>query len=487
MRTIKWTPVIVTIMIIALAITLSYVGCGGSSSSSSGSSAPAASVRLGVITTTAGLTVFNQTVALSDTDASYSSYPGFQFAFPGQANYWDLGSNFSLEDGGDDQFDGAMQLAISATNFVSDQAYSELTYMTPVLGAADGVIVAKVISTSLSSSNDGTVFNYSPISGVYSVALNAISDARVKQTINLAGATTPITLTWSDSVSLDTGSFTGEPAGSFEVNIRSITGTLLENISIGGSGTAATAVLSAYAGQTIVLSFEQRSSYSNCSLIDDVSIKGNNGTEYVTNGDFETENLNGWTTNSPQELQNVTSGPRVIEGLTVTRSFYTVPNKLWGRWVDVFENNTITDTCVTITYTTNLGSDSYGIVYTTTATAGKALIGWDGSGDDRDLGLVFGSADKVDFLSDDGLNAGNAGGMIYVSYNITVTAGSRVAIVNFVIMDGINTGETASDITAKATAIDAEAVKIANNFWTDVQYREGMTQKQIDAILNFHR
>jgi alpha-tubulin suppressor-like RCC1 family protein len=35
MRRIKWTPVIVTMMIIALAMTLSYVGCGGSSSSGS--------------------------------------------------------------------------------------------------------------------------------------------------------------------------------------------------------------------------------------------------------------------------------------------------------------------------------------------------------------------------------------------------------------------------------------------------------------------
>ena len=52
-------------------------------------------------------------------------------------------------------------------------------------------------------------------------------------------------------------------------------------------------------------------------------------------------------------------------------------------------------------------------------------------------------------------------------------------------MNGINTGETASAITDKATAIDTEVLRILNNFWSDVQYREGMTQEQIDAVLNF--
>jgi hypothetical protein len=52
-------------------------------------------------------------------------------------------------------------------------------------------------------------------------------------------------------------------------------------------------------------------------------------------------------------------------------------------------------------------------------------------------------------------------------------------------MNGVDTGETATDITAQATAIDAEAVTIVDNFWADGQYRTGMTQDQIDSIVNF--
>jgi hypothetical protein len=255
--------------------------------------------------------------------------------------------------------------------------------------------------------------------------------------------------------------------------------------------TAVTATLDAYAGQIIVLSFEARYSDAgdNKCLIDDISVKDGDDTEYVTNGDFETGNLNGWTTNTPTEVQNVTSGAREIDGLTITRSFYTVPNKFWGRWVDVFENNTDETITATVVYETDLGSDSYGIIYetpgTTTTAVTKAITAWDGNTDDRDIGMVFGINDGVDFTSDTALEEGGGSEYIDTTYEITVTAGSRVAIVNFIVMNGVDTGLTAEDIDAKATAIDAEVLKIVNDFWKDRQYRNGMTQKQIDAILNF--
>jgi hypothetical protein len=48
-----------------------------------------------------------------------------------------------------------------------------------------------------------------------------------------------------------------------------------------------------------------------------------------------------------------------------------------------------------------------------------------------------------------------------------------------------NTGLPAVNITMKATDIDTEAANIVGNFWTDAQYRRGMTQEQIEAISNF--
>ena len=58
------------------------------------------------------------------------------------------------------------------------------------------------------------------------------------------------------------------------------------------------------------------------------------------------------------------------------------------------------------------------------------------------------------------------------------------SIVNFIIMDGTATGNVVplNDITKKASAIDAAAADILASFWTDTQYRRGMTQQQLDAI-----
>jgi hypothetical protein len=200
--------------------------------------------------------------------------------------------------------------------------------------------------------------------------------------------------------------------------------------------------------------------------------------------------------NNPVELQNMTSSPETIDGLDVTRSFYTVPNKLWGRWVDVFENQTAAAITATVEYDTNLGSDDCGILYLTPGTGGQALTGWDGtaqetpavpdsSSNDRDFGFVFGTVDSVDFTTATAIDACDGSDGITHSYTITVEPGQKAAIVNFIIMNGIDTGETATDATALATAIDTEAKAIVAHFWTDGQYRTGMTQEQIDVIVNF--
>lgn len=290
----------------------------------------------------------------------------------------------------------------------------------------------------------------------------------------------------------------GMPA-SLKVVIRSpVDDSLLKTLQTvtGIDSNSYVADLSAYVGQSIIVSFEISSSGYGPNLIDDISVTDAGPTEYVFNGDFENGSIVGWSTNAPNELQNMTSAEETLAGLTVTRSFYTVPDKLWGRWVDVFKNETAAAISATVEYDADLGSDGYGILYRTPDTAGLALTGWDGkaqedppdpasSSNDRDFAFVFGTVDNLIFDSADAINTGNGSENIDHSYDITVAPGETVAIVNFVVMNGVDTGETAVDASARAMAIDVEAKKIVDDFWKDGQYRSGMTQAQIDAILNF--
>jgi hypothetical protein len=455
-------------LLLAVFLALTASGCKLFGSNSDNSSTPAAAPA--PAPTFNPVTVFNQTIAATDGDWT---------PFPGQANYWDIDSDFSLSDGYDDQCDGCLNMTVGGTDFPFDQDYSELTFSSPTMGSADGVIAATV--------TDGNDSDAYVINDTYSGALGPISNARLQQTLNLTAATGTVSLSWNDDWNLNTGNMANEPDPVYQVVLRDTSGNLLETLfDTDGNGTQGSADLTAYAGSSVVLSFERNGpAYADYVVVDDVSVTDGGAVEYVTNGDFETGDLTGWTANSPSERQNMTSGVRNLEGLDVTRSFYTVPNKKWGRWVDVFENNTGAPISTTVTYYSNLGSDNYGIIYYTPNTGNQALTTWDGGTGDRDVGFVFGNATTVDFTSDDGIGNGNGSDGITHTYDITVPAGGRVAIVNFMIMNGTDTGSTAVDITDLATDIDTEAKLIVDNFWTDGQYRAGMTQAQINAIENF--
>lgn len=95
------------------SIFLMLNGCGGNGGSTSGTTPQPVVIPpvddnntppppVEPIQVKPGITVFNQTVPVEDDDSA---------VFPGQANYWDLDTDGSIDDGYDDQFDGAIQMA----------------------------------------------------------------------------------------------------------------------------------------------------------------------------------------------------------------------------------------------------------------------------------------------------------------------------------------------------------------------------------------
>jgi hypothetical protein len=463
-----------------LPIFLLLLGCGGGSSG-----AGVEPLVLGTATTERGNTTFRQTVAMEDTDT-------YEY-FPGQANVWDLNGDLSISDGGDDQFDGAMSLYVDGASF-DYLNYEDLTFYSPAMGSAQGVLVAAVVEgVEKNYSNSGP---FPALGGTYSAYLNDISDGRLYQAVDLSNAHGDITLSWSWNVNVAEGQIEGF-SPFLRVVVRSNAGEELDELFLirRDENDSHSVTLNDYADENVIISFEIRSSGYGPNLIDDISITDGNNTQFIVNGDFETGDLTGWSTNSPAEFQNITTVEVPLSSLTVTRSFYTVPNKLWGRWVDVFKNETDAPVTATISYSSDLGSDDYGILYLTPGTDGHALTCWDGrayasptptsSENDRDVAFVFGAVADVNFTTATAIGTSDGSDEIDHHYELTLEPGATAAIVNFIIMGGMDTGETAEDATALATVVDAAAVDIVTNFWNDNQYRSGMTQEQIDAIVNF--
>lgn len=355
---------------------------------------------------------------------------------------------------------------------------SELTWYTPLVGSADGLKGVAVADATYGA----------PLNGLKSAYITtATIDTRLQQTLNLTAATGTVTLTWVGNVNLGQPNILKSAPSNFKVVLRDVNGELLDTLydSHNAVGVWGSADISTRIGQTVQLSFEAtgEGTRSPPTQIDDVSVLDDGAVQFVSNGDFETD-LTGWTTNVVSTSTNFTSGVRPVNGLDVNRSFYTVPNKSWGRWVDVYKNNTGSTITATIKYKSDLGSDGAGIIYYTPSTSSKSITTWDGGSSDRDIGMVYGSATTVAFTTAifDGEEVSD---QIEFTYDVTVPAGGQVAIVNFIVMNGTDTGKTATDANARATEIDTVAAAIVADFKTDVQYRNGMTQAQIDSVINF--
>lgn len=431
-----------------------------------------------------GSSSFLQLVPVEDTDVSL---------FPDAANYWDLEPNFSLSDGSDDQFDGALYLYAGTLatkpatwqtlddetwdleEFPWDQEHSELTYYEPTLGAA---------ALPLAAVADETETYLGVLEGTYSAHIAPTGDSRLQQAVDLAGATGAVTLSWVDSVNAYTYYF--DEGAMYRVVLRSpTTGEILETaLSTNSSSGPHELDLTAYAGQRVVLSFEFRSAVWGYALVDSISIQDEGAAEFVANGDFETGDLAGWTTATAGLSQNVVSGARTVNGLEVTRGFYTAPGSLWARYVDVFANPGAAAVTADVVYYTNLGSDDAGIIYDTPGATGRAITSWDGNGSDRDLAIVYGNGQAF-YDSSELLATYDGSDSVYILHTITVPSGGKVAIVQFVLLNGIDTGslETTVDATARAVEMDAAAAAVANGVGEDPAFLDWMTADQRAATI----
>jgi hypothetical protein len=475
----------------AFAIAAALTACGGGNDTApvTGGSQPVvtsttsttSTEQLAQTSTVAGLTYFYQQGVLPLTS-------GESYAAVGSPNYYDLNADLSLEDGRNDQFDGALLLSITSTSgtstatvsgsFRSDQLYSELTFNTPEYGAANGSVGAYFTRTD--------ALNASPTSTDIAAWLLPTPDSRLQQTVTFPASTGSLTLTWDTFNGPRSGRFSSEPNYYFRVVLRSNTGTvatLYEQTNGISTGTNNIADVTSFAGRTLLLSFEARSTQNNI-RIDNVSLL-NGATQVITNGDFSA-NGTGWQVNTPTLTQNVTSGTRTVAGLTVQRSVYVPPTEKWGRWTDVFSNPTASTIQATVSYSTDLGSDDSGIVYTTPNSNSKSVSSWDGRARDRDVAIVYGSVAQVTYTSATALNTSNGSEFILVDYPVTIGPGGSVSIVQFIILGDETTGQSAGvTVNSRATAVDGVAQDIVSNFRSNVKFRAGMTQRQLNSILNF--
>lgn len=394
----------------------------------------------------------------------YGCIPGVAVIVPPAATcLWDLDLGMSLQDGFEDTWDGAMDLSVGGVVFPGDQTYLGLTFLTPLL----------------TPPGPGVGTQRPAVDGIFSAFFAPVSFNGISQTIDLTGSAPPINLTWTDEV-LGGGTIFGSEPFNYQVVIRDTSGNLLATAFTSGGPfglTNQTFNLDAFAGQTIVIAWEV-TNYTpdddeDHAQLDAVSILDGSGTERVTNGSFETGNLNGWTTTVNPQSQNIMSAARTVNGLDVTRTVYSRPDRPWMRYYDEFINNTGAPIMTTIEYRSNLGSDGDGVSVLVPNTGNRAVVSSDTDLEDgdSDLGFVFGSgATLVAFTP----NTGN----IDWDYTVTVNPGQTIAFCVFVLQDGQRS------LGAFPTRLGNESVDIVTNFRRNPIFLDGLSAAQQARIQN---
>jgi hypothetical protein len=226
----------------------------------------------------------------------------------------------------------------------------------------------------------------------------------------------------------------------------------------------------------VTLAFELRSAAGGYAVVDDV-VLWNAGVEVEGFGtDFDDGALAPWSANAGAESQNVRSGSRDVAAgggtLRVTRTFYAPPAATWARLVDVFENPGAEAVATSAVYLTTLG----GATPLALPRAGGAVVGWDGDGYVRDVGLVAGSGTAL---------VADASPDVYLVHPITVPAGGRVALAHFVVQLGAAEGGLGAAEADVPAGTDAVCAAITAGFRSAGPYALDLEAGVLDAIANF--
>jgi hypothetical protein len=443
------------------------------------------------------VTSWGQSVPVTPIDAS-----GLGELFPGEANSWALGPDFSLAQGFGLEYSNALALYVgiptgyagapaelahddllsdvadAAVNLGPLDAFpgatpltaSEAVFLTPLFGAADGVV------TALASDGAGA-WVPPPISGSLSGYLNGTSDSRLSRALTLAGGT--YTFGWKHEADLFAGNLAGAPTPSYQVVLRdpatgAAIGAPLFSSSTNVSPGTPSVTRSELPAQVVVLSFELRSAVPGYAQIDDLTLDDGAGRVTLANPGFE-EGLAPWQASAGAESQNVRSGARDVgtagSGLRITRTFYAPPAATWGRMVDVFENTGTSDVATVAVYLTTLGGDA---PLSSVTQGGAAVVGWDAAASVRDVGIVAGTGTGiVDATSP----------FVFVVHALDVPAGGKVALAHFVVQLGEAGG--GATVAAVPAGTDLECGAIAAGFPALEEYRLDLEPGVLDLVTNF--